>query len=171
MKRGERDGVDSGTAAGAGIHPATQTMRGGRRSTLQWPVAGARESAAGICADPSPTSAACMNRGQSDRRGEVARTAEVARAAACTARGGVSLLRASQYSVLMGWLGLPEGTSLNCSTRFGRRSGHGTTVCGRRRRMSAGSSGLSFFMASAIPWRWVRPRSLSFCRRWRFAGR
>jgi hypothetical protein len=88
MKRGKRKGVDSGIAAGAGVHPATQTMRGGRRSTLQWPVAGARVSAAGICADPSPTSAACMNRGQSDRHGEVARTAEVARAATFTTRGG-----------------------------------------------------------------------------------
>jgi repressor LexA len=52
-----------------------------------WPVAEAREAAAGISADPAPTSAACTHRGQSDRHGDVARTAEAARADASTARG------------------------------------------------------------------------------------
>src|SRR5918999_4908298 len=55
-----------------------------------------------------------------------------------------SLLRINCSRALQGCLGLRGDTSLSCSTKSERRSGCGTIVCGRRRHMSAGSSGLSY---------------------------
>ena len=45
---------------------------------------------------------------------------------------GASRLRRSHSNTLPGWLVPPGGTSLNCSTKSGRRSGCGTTAYGRR---------------------------------------
>jgi hypothetical protein len=62
-----------------------------------------------------------------------------------------SLLRIDYSRARQECLGFQRDVSLSCSTEFGRRSGCGTIVYGRRRHMSVGSSGLSSFMADAIP--------------------
>jgi hypothetical protein len=80
-------------------------------------------------------------------------------------RVGVSRRRRRHFSAWLGGLALPEGIRLNGLTKSGRRYGCGTTASGRRRRLSAGSSGLSCFMASVILWRWARMRSRRFSRR------
>jgi hypothetical protein len=75
----------------------------------------------------------------------------------------VSLPRIHRCSALPGQLALPRDESRSYSTRSVTRFGHVTIAYGPRRRMSAGSSGLSCFTASVTPWRWAMMRSRSSC--------
>ena len=55
--------------------------------------------------------------------------------------GGASRLRRSHSSDVPGWLALPGGTRLHCSTKSRRPFECGTTTYGQRRPRSAGSGG------------------------------